>query len=73
MSTYSMIYVCTNCGTRFNKVLSKGTFARGSGGECPNCGVIDGGKFQFVPETEYSKGLQSKKQDILLEGKYDKR
>ena len=38
---YLMEFLCSNCGTKFEVQIRKGTPAAGKAGICPNCGVRD--------------------------------
>lgn len=56
VTTYVMTFRCTNCTTYYNKVIKKGTLAKGSGDKCPYCGTRDYGSFGYFKPSYSSSG-----------------
>jgi len=46
-TTYAMEYLCSNCGSRLQRAVPKGTPAKGHGGTCGYCGMVDSGSFSY--------------------------
>jgi len=62
--TYNMKFTCGNCGYKYITTLTKGVLAKGHGGACPNCGVMDGTNgIQFAAEQS---GTTSPGRKVLL-------
>lgn len=45
-STYSMRFICYNCGTSFDNEIPLGESPKGKGGICPHCNVKDGNTYR---------------------------
>ena len=71
--TYTMEFTCSNCGYIFESNINRGAIAKGSGGECKICGIVDNGSFKLakplrIRNAEAMQNINYFKSEMVREG-----